>query len=83
MTTIWSHPAGSYAPSVIELYDQEKDPGERVNRIADPALGTVRKALTAELDGFYKEQGARPLEEWRRTTTQNLTKYSSTGPAKE
>ena len=55
-TMIWSHPARSYARAIrmgryklvlrtkewpSELYDQEKDPGERVNRIADPALGTV------------------------------------------
>jgi choline-sulfatase len=66
-----------------ELYDLEKDPDERVNRFADVALSAVQKALTTELEGFFKGQGAPPLEQWRGTTKQNLTKYSSTGPVKE
>ena len=66
-----------------ELYDLEKDPDERVNRFADGALSAVQKALTTELEGFFKDQGAPPLEQWRGTTKQKLTKYSSTGPVKE
>lgn len=42
-----------------ELYDMEKDPGERANRFGDPALEAVRKALTAEMEGFFRDQGLR------------------------
>ena len=66
-----------------ELYDLERDPGEKQNRIGDPALAAVERELRGEIDRFFAEQGAPPLEQWRGTTKQNLTKYSATGPVKE
>ncbi len=66
-----------------ELYDLERDPGEKQNRFGDPALASVQKSLSGEIEGFFKGQGAPPLEQWGTTTKQNLTKYSSKGPVKQ
>ena len=40
-----------------ELYDLEADPGEELNRIADPALASVRADLSARLDAWMQETG--------------------------
>jgi choline-sulfatase len=59
-----------------ELYDLEADPGETRNVIEDPAYQAQLKALRTELADFFRQAGAPPLENWRSTTTQELTVYS-------
>jgi len=59
-----------------ELYDLEADPGETRNVIEEAAYQSQLKALRAELADFFRQAGAPPLEEWRSTTTQELTVYS-------
>jgi choline-sulfatase len=66
-----------------ELYDLETDPGERLNRFDDPALAAIHQELTNSLTIFFSKQKAPPLEQWRTTTKQKLTVYSSTGPVKD
>jgi arylsulfatase A-like enzyme len=59
-----------------ELYDLERDPGEKANRIDDAAYAKVKRSLDAELDGWFEKYGAPAQEKWRGTTKQNLTVYS-------
>jgi arylsulfatase A-like enzyme len=66
-----------------ELYDLERDPGEKQNRIGDLGLAAVERELRGEIDRFFVGQGAPPIEQWSTTTKQHLTKYSATGPVKE
>jgi arylsulfatase A-like enzyme len=58
-----------------ELYDLEADPGEKRDVIGDPKYAKALGELRAELDGFFRNAGAPPLEEWRSTTQQRLTEY--------
>lgn len=58
-----------------EFYDLERDPGETQNRIDDPAYSNQIAALRKEMEQWFSQHGAPPLEEWRKTTTQNLTVY--------
>ena len=55
-----------------ELYDIEADPGETRNAIADPAHAAQRDGLRADLAAWFRQAGAPPLEDWRKTTTQKL-----------
>jgi choline-sulfatase len=55
-----------------ELYDLEADPGESRNAIADPSHAAHVKSLRAELAKFFRDAGAPPLSEWRKTTDQLL-----------
>jgi arylsulfatase A-like enzyme len=55
-----------------ELYDLEADPGESRNAIADPSHAAHVKSLRAELAKFFRDAGASPLSEWRKTTDQVL-----------
>ncbi|MFN3325415.1 MAG: hypothetical protein ACK5AZ_18120 [Bryobacteraceae bacterium] len=59
-----------------ELYDLEIDPGEAENRIDAPLYRDRLHSLRADLTRFFASAGAPPLEEWRSTTTQELTVYS-------
>ena len=59
-----------------ELYDIEADPGETRNIIDDPSHRKQREALERELNGFFAQAGAPPIEDWRRTTKQKLPAYS-------
>lgn len=59
-----------------ELYDLEADPGETRNLIDEAAYQPQLKALRAELADFFRQAGAPPLEDWRSTTSQELTVYS-------
>jgi arylsulfatase A-like enzyme len=58
-----------------ELYDLEADPGETKNLIGDPAHRGRMEPLRAQLRRFFERAGAPPLEQWRSTTTQELTVY--------
>jgi arylsulfatase A-like enzyme len=55
-----------------ELYDLEADPGESRNAIADPSHAAHARSLRAELAKFFRDAGAPPLSEWRKTTDQVL-----------
>jgi arylsulfatase A-like enzyme len=59
-----------------ELFDLEADPGEIRNLIDEPAYRRQLMSLRAELTGFFERAGAPPLDEWRSTTSQQLTVYS-------
>ncbi len=65
-----------------ELFDLEADPGETRNRLNDPRHKKQLETLRKDLSGFFKENGAPPIEEWRSTTRQNLTKYQPVSPPK-
>jgi arylsulfatase A-like enzyme len=58
-----------------EFYDLEKDPGETVNRIDDPAYAKEIAGLKGQLVKWFEAAGAPPIEDWRSTTKQNLTVY--------
>ncbi|HLJ18505.1 MAG TPA: sulfatase-like hydrolase/transferase [Bryobacteraceae bacterium] len=62
-----------------ELYDLEDDPGEKRNRLDDPAYRKQRDALRADLTRFFLRNGAPPIEQWHSTTTQHLTVYKAVG----
>lgn len=55
-----------------ELYDLQSDPGETRN--LQP--GTSARDLDADLDAFFSKLGAPPIEDWKRTTRQNLFSYA-------
>ncbi len=59
-----------------ELFDLEADPGERKNVIADRRHRRQLEALRADLARFFSRLEAPPIEDWRRTTRQELTEYS-------
>jgi arylsulfatase A-like enzyme len=59
-----------------ELFDLEADSGETRNVIAGPAYKAQLKVLRSQLSDFFRQAGAPPLEEWRSTTTQELTVYA-------
>jgi choline-sulfatase len=58
-----------------EFYDLEKDPGETVNRIDDPAYVKEIAVLKAQIEKWFADAGAPPIGDWRSTTKQNLTVY--------
>lgn len=58
-----------------EMFDLEADPGETRNVIAEAGHQRQREALHAQLTGFFERLGAPPIEEWRKTTRQELTVY--------
>jgi len=58
-----------------ELYDLEADPGETNNVYHDPAYRSRLITLQNELSRFFQRSGAPPLEQWRSTTSQELTEY--------
>jgi hypothetical protein len=45
--------------------------------IDDPAHQKQLETLRTELTRYFQKNGAPPIEEWRKTTKQNLTKYSN------
>ena len=55
-----------------ELFDIEADPGETRNAFADPAYARQLEGLRADLAGWFRQAGAPPLADWRKTTTQVL-----------
>jgi len=58
-----------------EMFDLEKDPGERHDIIAEPARARERQALQSRLHQFFDKMGAPPLADWRSTTKQDLAVY--------
>jgi len=58
-----------------EMFDLETDPGETRNVYDDPVYRKRRDALSAELDAFFRRAGGPELEQWRKTTQQELTVY--------
>jgi arylsulfatase A-like enzyme len=64
-------------PWQSELYDLEADPGEKRNVIQDPRYATVRRDLSRELDAYFAQRGAPPIDDWetssKRTVTWNKT----------
>jgi choline-sulfatase len=60
-----------------ELFDLEADPGETTNVFDDPRYRAVREALTKDLEAFFREQGAPPLDEWEKTSTRTVTYQKS------
>lgn len=58
-----------------ELYDLERDPGEKTNVIGETAYAKQLASLRADLAGFFRKAGAPPMEEWRKTTQQKLPGY--------
>ncbi|WP_329126386.1 sulfatase family protein [Streptomyces sp. NBC_01465] len=71
---------------VLELYDLEADPGERVNRAGDPAYETVAGHLAAALLGWMHDNGdpllvAEPLLARHQDAVTALTRAARTAPA--
>lgn len=60
-----------------EFYDLEADPGEKVNKIDDPAQKKQIEAMRAEMGRFFGRVGAPDIEEWQSTTHQKLTGYTA------
>jgi choline-sulfatase len=60
-----------------EMYDLESDPDERKNVIDDAKHARERLALETRLHDYFRHAGAPPIEEWRKTTTQKLSVYTS------
>jgi choline-sulfatase len=58
-----------------ELWDLEADPGETHNALDDPKHRKDLAALRSDMHSFFKTHGAPPLEDWRSTTKQKLSKY--------
>jgi arylsulfatase A-like enzyme len=58
-----------------EMFDLEADPGETRNVIGLPEYAGQAAALREELDAFFRQAGAPPIEDWRSTTSQELTVY--------
>jgi len=65
-----------------EFYDLEKDPGETLNRIDDPAYAKEIAGLRSELEKWFQNAGAKPIGDWRSSTKQNLTRYGQFPNAK-
>ncbi len=65
-------PNGEDGPS--EFFDLEADPGETQNVIADARHRKQVDTLRTELKSFFNRTGAPPLEAWRTTTKQTLTR---------
>lgn len=59
-----------------EFFDMTTDPGEKDNRIDDPAKAKQVAGMRSELEKWFAKIGAPPLERWRDTTTQELTEYT-------
>jgi arylsulfatase A-like enzyme len=60
-----------------ELYDLEADPGETRNLISDPEQAGQLRGLRSDLESFFRRAGAPALEDWRKTTQQELTAYTN------
>lgn len=59
-----------------ELYDLKADPGEKDNLLGRPERAAQAAELRRDVARWFQRIGAPPLEEWRRTTQQQLTEYT-------
>jgi arylsulfatase A-like enzyme len=64
-----------------ELFDLEADPGETRDVSGDGAYRQPREVFHRELTEFFKNQGAPPIEEWKRTTKQKLPAENTSNSA--
>lgn len=64
-------------PWPSEMYDLEADPGERTNIFDNPQYAKVRERLVQELEGYFRQRGAPPLDEWRKSAKLTVTEYKS------
>jgi arylsulfatase A-like enzyme len=55
-----------------EMFDLEADPGETRSVADNPNYRKQRDAFHTELTKFFADNGAPPLQEWRKTTKQRL-----------
>ena len=60
-----------------EMFDLEADPSESRSVFNDPKYAGQRAALQKDLEDWFAQNGASPLEEWRTTVRQHLTGYSN------
>jgi arylsulfatase A-like enzyme len=58
-----------------ELYDLEADPEETKNVIEEPSYRRRMETLRGQLRAFFQGIGAPEIEQWRSTTSQELTVY--------
>lgn len=56
-----------------EMYDLEADPGETRNVIDDARYQKLSASLAKELGDYFREHGAPPIDDWRRTTRVTVT----------
>jgi choline-sulfatase len=61
------------SPHPSELYDLEADPQEKRNLFDDPQYASERNKLRRELESFFAERGAPPLNEWKRRSIRTVT----------
>lgn len=64
-------------PWPSEMYDLEADPGEKRNVIDEPKYANVRQSLTKELESYFQQRGAPPIDEWRKSAKLTVTQYKS------
>jgi arylsulfatase A-like enzyme len=58
-----------------ELYDLEADPQETKNVIEEPSYRRRAEALRDQLRAFFQRVDAPEIEQWRSSTSQELTVY--------
>jgi arylsulfatase A-like enzyme len=62
-----------------EFYDIRKDPGETLNLWDSAAHARAREGAERQIGEFFRRVGAPPIDDWRKTTTQNLNVYRAPG----
>ena len=60
-----------------EMYDLEADPGEKKNVFDDPKYAKLRASLTSELETYFQQRGAPPIDEWEKSARLTVSKYKS------
>lgn len=55
-----------------ELFDLEADPGETRSVLNDARYARELQALRADMNAFFKDNSAPPIEDWRSTTKQKM-----------
>ncbi len=64
-------------PWESELYDLEADPGEKDNVIRHPDYAQVRGALTRELENYFAQRGAPPINDWEKSSKRTVSNYKT------
>ncbi len=65
------------SPWESELYDLEADPGEKRNVLQDPRYAQVRAALRRELESYFADRGAPPIDEWQKSAKRTVSFYKT------